>query len=628
MTNSQRLFRLFCFSVVVNLIMTEVGLAAKWTNTYDNMDRLTGRTDPLGRSESLAYDLGGNLTRFTDRKGQITNFTYDPLNRLIAISYADNSTTTISYDSVGRPVALIDSIGGRIDLAYDNLNRVVRETTGLGTVAYTYDSIGRRASMTANGQAPTNYSYDTASRLTQVAQGAQVVVIGYDNKGHRTSLTYPNGTTTTYSYDAASRLTGIFHERGVTNVESISYVYDAAGNRTAAVRGSNPAAILPGTLQATYDAANEQISLDNALFTLIYDANGNLLSRTDLTGTTTYTWDARNRLIAVTGPGLTASFVYDALNRRISKTVNGISTQYLYDRNDIVQEINGSAVTATYLRSLNVDEVFVRMGASPEYYHTDAQGTTMMLTDATGIAKTTYTYTPFGETTVTGAASSNPFQLTGRENDGSGLYYYRARYYSPSLHRFISEDPIRFRGRDINLYRYAYSNPTRFRDPQGLWGFGGDIGASGAYGIGVAGAALNSSAGFGAFWGGDAGLNLGCFESTGAFIGGPGYGPSYPEDDTLNVALGAFAGVGGGAFLTNANSAKELESTSYTAAYDMGIGPINFSFSLSYGYGDDGRFLWLGSLSAGPGVGVGRTHFSTNTTSASGLSCGGMGGRK
>jgi len=36
--------------------------------------------------------------------------------------------------------------------------------------------------------------------------------------------------------------------------------------------------------------------------------------------------------------------------------------------------------------------------------------------------------------------SSNPFQYTGRENDGTGLYYYRAQYYAPKLHRFLSED--------------------------------------------------------------------------------------------------------------------------------------------------------------------------------------------
>jgi len=58
--------------------------------------------------------------------------------------------------------------------------------------------------------------------------------------------------------------------------------------------------------------------------------------------------------------------------------------------------------------------------------------------------------------------------VTGRENDGTGLYYYRARYYSPTLQRFISEDPIGFAGGDVNFYAYVGNNPIRYIDPRGL----------------------------------------------------------------------------------------------------------------------------------------------------------------
>jgi RHS repeat-associated protein len=63
--------------------------------------------------------------------------------------------------------------------------------------------------------------------------------------------------------------------------------------------------------------------------------------------------------------------------------------------------------------------------------------------------------------------TSNTFQYTGRENDGNGLYYYRARYYNPSIGRFISEDPIGFRG-GINVYAYVENNPVSRIDPFGL----------------------------------------------------------------------------------------------------------------------------------------------------------------
>jgi len=77
------------------------------------------------------------------------------------------------------------------------------------------------------------------------------------------------------------------------------------------------------------------------------------------------------------------------------------------------------------------------------------------LVDGSGTVQTQYTYEPFGTTTVSGQANANPNQYTGRENDGTGLYYYRARYYHPGLQRFISEDPIGFAGGDTNLYAYV-----------------------------------------------------------------------------------------------------------------------------------------------------------------------------
>lgn len=384
------------------------------------------------------------------------------------MSYADGSTTTVLYDSIGRPVALTDSTGGRIDLSYDILNRVVKEVTASGAMSYTYDVLGRRTSMTIGGQQPVTYTYDAVSRLTRVAQGNLAVAMAYDAAGRRTTLTYSNGTTATSSYDSASRLTGITHVGPNGIIEALTYQYDAAGNRTSLTRNNGAANLLPSAVTSgTYDAANEQLSLNGSTPTMTYDANGNLTIRTDGAVTTTYTWDARNRLTAINSPTVTASFVYDALNRRISKTVNGVTTQFLYDRKDIVQEIRNGAVTANYVRSLSIDEPFARIGSATEFYHHDALGTTLVLTDQTGAAKTTYTYTPFGDTTITGAPSTNPFQYAGRENDGTGIYYYRMRYYSPVMHRFILEDPIGLTG-GINMYVYVSNNPINYRDPDGL----------------------------------------------------------------------------------------------------------------------------------------------------------------
>jgi RHS repeat-associated protein len=95
-------------------------------------------------------------------------------------------------------------------------------------------------------------------------------------------------------------------------------------------------------------------------------------------------------------------------------------------------------------------------------------GSTPALADATGTIQTYYTYGPFGNTAISGASSANPFQFTGRENDGTGLYFYRARYYSPASQRFIAQDPIGFAGGDPNIYAYAHQAPSMAVDPSGL----------------------------------------------------------------------------------------------------------------------------------------------------------------
>ncbi len=83
----------------------------------------------------------------------------------------------------------------------------------------------------------------------------------------------------------------------------------------------------------------------------------------------------------------------------------------------------------------------------------------MALADSSGALNTTYAYDPFGNVTVNGA-DTNPYQFTGRENDSTGLYYYRARYYSPAFQRFISQDPIGFEGGDTDFYSYVGNLPT------------------------------------------------------------------------------------------------------------------------------------------------------------------------
>jgi RHS repeat-associated protein len=114
---------------------------------------------------------------------------------------------------------------------------------------------------------------------------------------------------------------------------------------------------------------------------------------------------------------------------------------------------------------LGIDEYLARTtGGVTEHYLTDALGSTVGLTDGPGALGTEYSYAPFGAATASGPSSSNELGYTGREDDGTGVYYYRARYYHPTLQRFISEDPIGFAAGDINFYVYVANNPINFTE--------------------------------------------------------------------------------------------------------------------------------------------------------------------
>ncbi len=262
-------------------------------------------------------------------------------------------------------------------------------------------------------------------------------------------MTLPNGVITNYGYDNASRVTSISLSTGgscanpPSNLGNLTYTYDANGRR-AAVGGTLASVNLPASVNGnTFNADNSMTAFNGQ--TLGYDANGNLLSD----GTDKYTWDARNHLSGVGGAN-SANFAYDAFGRRMSTTINGTVSQFVYGGLNPVQELDGSsAVTANLLTGLGIDEYFAHTDSSGTMaFMRDALGSTVGMVGTGGSIGTGYTYQPFGATTVAGT-NANPYQFTGRENDGTGLYFYRARYYSPSYQRFVSQDPIGFRGEEL-----------------------------------------------------------------------------------------------------------------------------------------------------------------------------------
>lgn len=444
-------------------LTNSLGNSVSWT--YDNMDRVATQTDALLRTESYKYDGMGNLVSVTDRKGQVTTYKYDRLNRLIFSGFGTHgsggtatydSTVSSQYDGGGRLVQAVDSQAGTITRTYDTFDRLASEITPQGSITYGYDAMGRRTSMTVAGQPQVSYSYDDADRLTRILQAGSAVNFTYDATGRRTSVSLPNGINIAYTYDNHSQVTGITYSLGATPLGNMTYAYDALGRRMQ-MGGSFARTNLPQPLvSASYDASNEMTSWNGVPFS--YDANGSMLSD----GANTFVWDARNRLATLNA----ANLQYDAFGRR---TKNAAGTSFLYDLTNSVQELNGATVIANILTG-GVDEVFTRSTSSGSFtVLQDILGSAVAVADSTGAIQAGYTYDPFGSTSFSGVTGINPFQFTGRENEGNGLYYYRARYYNPVLGRFLSEDPIGLmQNRGANAYAYADNDPIDLVDPLGL----------------------------------------------------------------------------------------------------------------------------------------------------------------
>jgi YD repeat-containing protein len=315
----------------------------------------------------------------------VTTYQYDALDRQTFVGFGTTgappsyaSTIETTYDAGDRATEIVDSGAGTIERAYDLLDRVTEEITPEGTVSYTYDDAGRRTEMTVAGQTAVTYSYDNADRLTGVTRGTAAVTSTYDNADRRTSLTLPNGIVVEYAYDDDSRLTGLTYKQGMSTLGTLTYGYDANGQRTS-VGGSYARTGLPAALvSATYDDANQIATFGGTSFS--YDDNRNLTGD----GVQSFTWNARNELASLTGP-VNGSFAYDAFGRRRSKTVGGTTTQFLYDGLNPVQELSGGSPTANLLTGLSIDEYFTRTDASGvRNFLTDALGSTVALADGSG----------------------------------------------------------------------------------------------------------------------------------------------------------------------------------------------------------------------------------------------------
>ena len=473
---------------------------------YDAMGRVIQTTFPSTLTETYTYDQLYNLTSKTDRKNQTIQYVYDAMNRLTSKTYPDSTAVDYLYDLVGK-IQQVSDPTGTYAFAYDNMGRLIGTSTQYSFLpghnfqnSYGYDAASNRTSLTAPDGSTNSYQYDTLNRIATLTNSLTGQFgFAYDALSRRTQLTRPNGVNTNYNYDSVSHLLSVLHQAGSTTLDGASYGYDYAGNRTSKTNYLNGTTSNYGydaiyeLLQVTqggsttesysYDAVGNRMSssgvptysynssnelTSNSSGSYTYDANGNTLS--DPSGKS-YSWDFENRLLSAVVPGTgTVSFKYDPFGRRIQKSGPLGTMNYLYDGVNLLEDADGSGnLLVKYTQGIGIDDpmTILRAGTA-SYYQADALGAVTSLSNPAGALANTYTYDSFGKLTASTGTLTNAYGFTGRELDPeTGIYYYRFRYYDQNVGRFISEDPIAWRG-GIDFYRYADGNPVSETDPLGL----------------------------------------------------------------------------------------------------------------------------------------------------------------
>jgi RHS repeat-associated protein len=275
---------------------------------------------------------------------------------------------------------------------------------------------------------------------------------------------------TAYTYDKLNRLTGSSGQNG-----SFAYGYDPVGNRTSMTAA--------GTTTYTYDRADRMTAAGAAAVTV--NANGN----TTVRGSDTFAFDQSNRLKTATVSGSTETYQYDADGLRFSRQVGaGTPIRYVSDSNrSLPVTIDDGTRKYVYGNGLG----YAVSGSTVEVYHADRLGTIRAITTG-GTVVATYRTDDWGNLLGQTGSSGQPLGFTGEPRDGTGLTYLRARYYDPSLGRFMTRDTwhgLRAIPGSLNDYAYLMDNPVGGVDHDGHCGppcaiagfFIGGLGGFGGY---------------------------------------------------------------------------------------------------------------------------------------------------
>jgi RHS repeat-associated protein len=513
------------------------------TYGYDSEGNLTSVTppSPLG-GETITYDSLSRVASATDGKGQKTSYTYDNLDRVTQILYggatqctpSTGNCITYTYDADGNRTGMTDQ-SGTTSYYYNALNQLTTESlpdtssacsgSSPAGITYAYDGVGNLLTYCDSG-GTTTYAYDPDNRLLSLAQPGGTcgsppslcTTFSYNADGERTQTTFPGGATQTTTYDNSQDITSVVGKSSTASVlTSFTYTYTNGANDTPLVQTRTESdAVASNTYTYSYDALNRLAAASvssgtGTSYSYSYDSDGNLLTKTAGSASTTYAYNAADQLCwaysgtstngcssapigattysfdldgNLTESSTGASFSYNAKNQTTSITYGGAALSNLaytdqgqqnrisagsttFDNNMAGTAISTTSGTSTYyLRDDQGNVLGERLGSSYYYYLTDAEGSVVAVISGDGqTVSDRYGYDPYGATTYTSGSVANPFGYAGGFTDPTGLIHFGARYYDPATTRWTQRDAAA--NGQASPYSYSDSDPPNGTDPTG-----------------------------------------------------------------------------------------------------------------------------------------------------------------